>query len=72
MPLGNLSSLPWISQLEEKLVHNTDYSMDHVLGAMLEEFDKGYELLRKMERAKRAIANIIDIGTIIGMCQYAT
>ena len=48
--------------------------MDHVLRAMLEEFDKGYELLtvRKMEKAKRATANIIDIGTIIGMCQYAT
>ena len=26
--------------------------MDHVLRAMLEEFDKGYELLRKMERQK--------------------
>ena len=44
--------------------------MDHVLRAMLEEFDKGYELLRKMEGGKRVIANIIDRGIIIGMCQY--
>ena len=38
--------------------------MDLVLRAMLEEFDKGYELLRMIERGKRATANIIDIGII--------
>ena len=46
--------------------------MDPVLRAMLEKFDKRYELLRKVERGKRVTANIIDLGIIIGMCQYAT
>ena len=44
--------------------HMQDYRMDPVLIAMLEEFDKGYELLRKMEGG--------HCGIIIGMCQYAT
>ena len=45
------------------------YRMDPVLRAMLEEFDKGYKLLKKMER--RATAHIIDIGISIAMSQYA-
>ena len=46
-----------------------DYRMDHVLRAMLEEFDRGYELLRKIERGKELH---INLGIIIEMCQYAT
>ena len=38
--------------------------MDLVLRAMLEEFDKGDELLRMIETGKRATGNIIDIGII--------
>ena len=66
--IGKSAALTCIFQLEEESVHNSphmqDYRMDPVLIAMLEEFDKGYELLRKMEGGHR--------GIIIGMCQYAT
>ena len=71
-PLGNLSILPYISQLEEESVHNyptLGYRIDHVLRAMLEEFDQGDELLRKMEGGKELH---INLGIIIEMCQYAT